>query len=450
LHIYRKLGAQNVEPADAYFFSASLYVSQTRELPILSANAYAHLHELLNGLIGYPHNDATVPRRRPELRARCVRAGLGVSRTLFSIGVVARFDDLGGIRVPLPPRPGYFEHHRLTLRWMLREATRLDPSLAAPHQWNPYYPDEIVWLFNECGVFSLAQGQSFDAVMMLESALAAARGIEGDGNTPIRRRILLNLGVCAINRGRPNEARRLLEEVKREPTEDETLVLIAEGYLALLDHLGGAHDSAVDVYNRVIKRLIALGRSRPVSLFLRNRGDLHRYKRDFKAATEDFSAAIDYARRGGSEDMAWFAMVSKARLDIALTVEFKHVAKTLEDAERYADAMELHMLKAEVCFVHGQILLRQGETALAAEKASQALRIATLHGLVLRAIAYRSLLADIHRERGWLEASRRMKGQVLQAARSAGYRVLLQRHATETGPDSENLGGAEYLPPPAR
>src|SRR5262249_13654054 len=150
--------------------SVSLYPSQTRELPILNANAYAFLHELVNGLIGYPDPD-TVHDRKPDLESRCLRAALGIARTLFSIGVVARFADLPVVSAPLPPRRGYFEHHRLTLRWMLREAARLEDK-SADHidrsgtEWRPFYPDDIAWLFNECGVFSFAQGQCYDAHAM--------------------------------------------------------------------------------------------------------------------------------------------------------------------------------------------------------------------------------------------------------------------------------------------
>ena len=466
LHIYRKLGAQNAEPPDAYFFSLSLYASQTRELPILNANAYAFLQELVDGLIDLPGPNNTSTIRPQNIRAQCLRAGIGVARTLFSIGVVARFADLSGVSTPRAPRPGYFEHHRFTLRWMLLEAARMDRAArleaaqieraarleaartnrgtrsptgksSQPSWWMPFYPDEIVWLLNECGIFSLARGQSFDAISMFEAALEAAAEIEGSGNQPIRRRILLNLGVCAINRGRATEARRLLNEVSQAKSEDLTLRLIADGFLGLLDHLGGAHDSAHRQYDSAIDGLTRLGRSRPVSMFLRNRGELHRHNGNYEDAKKDLSAAIDHARLSGSEDMAWFAIVAKVRLETVQRSEFGQAVRILETAENYADAMDIPFLKSEISFVHAQILLRQGETALASEKATQALRIATLNGLTLRSIAYRSLLADIHTERGWAEPAKRIKAHALQAAGNAGYRLLLQRHPSEARTDSE-------------
>jgi hypothetical protein len=92
----------------------------------------------------------------------------------------------------------------------------------------------------------------------------------------------------------------------------------------------------------------------------------------------------------------------------------------LDEAERYGDAMELPMLTAEVYFVHSQILRTQGETALAGDKATRALQIATLNGLVLRSITYRNALAHIHREREWTEEADRMRSHVQRAAANAG------------------------------
>ncbi len=439
LHVYRKLGSQNIEPARSYFFSISLYASQTKELPSLTANAYAFLHDLVDGLIAYPSSRHAAGERGPELTARCLRAALGISRTLFSIGVVARFADYGRVAIPLPPRSGYFEHHRLALGWMLRKAADIKeeapvaastsggPVASAPPL-HPFYPDEVAWLLNEVGVFSLAQGQCYDAVALLEKAKLYASSIEGEDGGSMTRRILVNLGACAINRGRPNEARQLLQKVCRETEEDETVRMIAHGYLGVLDHLAGATDLAFRRYGEAISRLSDLGRNRPVSLFRRYRGELHRHMRDFKAAESDFVAAIDRAREARYEDMANFAIVSRARMMVARgrASDFKEVAKTLETAERYAESMELPMLKSEVSFVHAKLLLKQGETAIAGEKATRALRIATLNGLILRTVAYRELLVEIYLERGWLEQAKRMKLQVLQAAKDTGYMLITQ------------------------
>jgi uncharacterized protein YdbL (DUF1318 family) len=181
--------------------------------------------------------------------------------------------------------------------------------------WHPFYPDETVWLFNECGVFSMAQGQCHDALHAFRAALREARGIEGPRG-PIRRRICIKLGALAIERGRPYQARRWLEDVHVQANEDETVRMIAQGYLANLDHNDGSLDAALTSYNEAVDTLLRLGRSRPVRLFLRRRGDLRRHIRDYPGAKSDFVAAINYVRRAGYEDMARLAEVSLARLQV--------------------------------------------------------------------------------------------------------------------------------------
>ena len=71
--------------------------------------------------------------------------------------------------------------------------------------WSPFYRDEIMWLYNECGVFSLAQGNMHDAHALFGQALQQARG----ASSPMRRRLLLNQELAAMHRGRLPEARRV-------------------------------------------------------------------------------------------------------------------------------------------------------------------------------------------------------------------------------------------------
>lgn len=434
LYIYRRMGSQNIEPADAYFFSVSIYTSQTRELPTLGANGYAFLNDLIDGLIGYPRSEpgaVDTTAITTAIGARRLRAAIGLARTLFSIGVVARFANLKEVRIPHPPRVGYFEHHRLALRWMLLLAKKLDKAAAkqAGTYLPPFYRDEILWLYNEAGVFSLAQGQCDDAAALFSAALTQARKIEGPKNSPIRRRILINLASCEINRGRLARARDQLSEVVRSAEEDEIIRTIAEGYFGLIDHIEGSLVEANDQYDRAIKTLRELGRSRPVSIFLCCRAELHRHRNDHNLAEADLRDAVDIARRAGYEDTAWFAMVSKARMDATRNDAraFRKISEDLAKAEDYVEAMDIPYLRCEISYARAIILLKQGEYILAGQQATRAIRTATLNGLSLRALAYRNLLAEIHLERGWEEQAERMKTHVREAARSIGYRLLLQR-----------------------
>ncbi len=452
LHIYRRLGSQNVEPANAFFFSVSLYAAQARDLPTLSANSYAFLSDLVDQLIDYPSRDGKTIHYPFDFTdaSRCLRAALGIARTLFSIGVVARFADLGEVTIPHPPRVGYFEHRRLVLRWMIMRAAKLDawkeefakkaePAEQPTESYDdpkPFYRDEIVWLYNECGVYSLSQGQCFDAHGLLRFAEKKAKEIEGGKVDPIGRRILTNLGACEINRGRLPRARQMFDRVEREEC-DETIRYIARGYLALICHVEGSIAEAKSKYDETIVDLKKIGRTRATGLFLCFRAELFRHLNDPSSAEKDLEEALDFARRAGYEDMARFAVVGIARLRAsnAQTSDVPSIIRSLEEAEKYAEAMDIALLRCEISYTRAIILLKQGEHTRAGREATRAIRTATLSGLALRALAYRNLLADVHlsrgrseqRSRGWSEQGERMKEQIREEARNIGYRLLLQR-----------------------
>lgn len=448
LYIYRRLGSQNLEPANAFFFSVSLYAAQARDLPTLSANSYAFLSDLVDQLIDYPSRDGKTIHYPFDFTdaARCLRAALGIVRTLFSIGVVARFAELGEVTIPHPPRVGYFEHRRLVLRWMIMRAAALDrqkQELAKQAELSgqptapdddpmPFYRDEIAWLYNECGVFSLSQGQCFDAHGLLRFAQKKAREIEGRKRRkigPIGRRILTNLGACEINRGRLPRARQMFERVERDERDDKTISLIARGYLALICHVEGAIGDAQKQYGEAISGLRKIGRMRAPGLFLCFRAELFRHLNDPSHAERDLEEALDFARRAGYEDMARFAVVGIARLRAsnAQTKDVPSIIRSLEEAEKYADAMDIALLRCEISYTRAIILLKQGEHTRAGREATRAIRTATLSGLALRALAYRNLLADVHLSRGWSDQGKRMKEQIREEARNIGYRLLLQR-----------------------
>ena len=301
----------------------SLYAAQTRELPILNADSYAFLNKLVDGLVRFPslkepdqlmmERDHVVGSELEHVvRSRCLRAALGIARTLFSIGVVARFADFPRLIVPKPPSVGYFEHHRLMLWWLVHEARRLES--ANVNMRKTFYQDDIVWLYNECGVFSLAQGQCYDAVATLNRALKEAQKIEGSGEGSMSHRIRLNLGICEITRGRLKAARRLLTRVKDDRDKNEFVRVIAYGYIAHIDHLEGSLEEAAAGYGAAIMALEKMGRSRAVSIFKRYRADLWRYHERYDEAEKDLVGAIDVAKRAGYEDMVRFALVSLVRV----------------------------------------------------------------------------------------------------------------------------------------
>jgi hypothetical protein len=431
LHVYKQLGSQTLEPLEANYFSASLYASQTRELPTLSAEAYSFVNDVIYALSGYPDRKSMI-RSPPSRYYKGLRAAIGVARSLYSIGVVGRFADVAGLPVRRPPDIGYFEQHRLLIRFLLHRATELPPTRKVwtpsyPRAWEPFYRDEIMWLYNECGVFSLAQGHVQDAKALFKMALDCAGDIEGVSGGPMRRRILLNAGATAIDRGRLAEAERCFDEVLlARQSEDQTIIQIAEGYLALCHHLRGRIEIAEPMYRKVIEKLEGMSRVRPVSVFARYLGDLYRRHRSPDDALLQYARAVRAARSGGYEDAAMWAQLSEARVMLLKNDRDEALARILT-VERYAEQMDMPSLTCEVLIVRAENLLAQGEILFASEIATRALRLATLHGLRLRKITVMDLLAQILLARGQITDAERLRKQNIRYARAAGYALLAAR-----------------------
>ncbi len=436
--VYQKLGSNNTDPARSYYFSVSLYTSQTRELPSMNSNAYSFIDQLVKGLLAYPQFPASPLKsegfgacksRRIQVDGYRLRAACGILRTLFSIGVIARFADFDGLSQPRPPKSGFYEMHRMQLGWLLKSAARLDEEAGEEDCLKfkrPLYRDEILWLLNEIGVFSLAQGHIFDAQRMTKLAVDTVRHIEGPNGGPITNRLTLNHCIAMIDGGNPKDARKLLKNIINNTNEDETIRMIAQGYLGQTSHLAGFIDDALKYYGEAIDSLEKLGRSRPASMFRRCRGELYRHLRQFDKSENDFNIAVDLARRVGYEDMAHIALVARARMMIARGnhEDFEEVVSAITRAENYADIMEMPYLKAESSFVHAKLLLRQNETAAAGSRAIRALRIANLNGLILRSASYRAFMIDVFEARGWRSIAKQQKQNVYRSAKHCGYALL--------------------------
>lgn len=436
-YVFRKLGAQESEPPRDYSYGVSIYASQRSELPQLSANGYSFLNELVDGLAEFPSRRGRrddVAMHKDHAKSSRLRAALGICKTLYSIGVVSRFADLPGLERPAPPKIGYFEHHRLTMRWLLQKAKNIQDKENKKN--NPFYRDEIVWLLNECGVFSLAQGQIYDAVAMFRSARIRARAIDGSKSGALERRIMLNSGLANLEHGRIALAESEFGSVEQHRDEDPVHRCIAAGYLGLISHLHGNLDDAEERYSKAICELSKRKHLRSASIFFRHRGSLRQHRGLIDKARGDFAESIKMAAAGGFEDVLWLALLDEANLEISSLAQHPerlhhvigelNVLKTLDGAHHYSDKMDVPRLACHVSAVRAKLLSIQGETSRAAEIATRALRIATLNGLVLRSITYRIQLASILRMGGLQQQSERVRLQTFSAARRVGLRLLAE------------------------
>ena len=426
-YVFRKLGSQRLEPSEGQLFTVSLYASQQRQLPRLNSAAYEFVYELVRGLCAYPSGRPSPHGTDKELASRSLRAALGVTRNLFSIGVVSRLSDVGGVRVTTPERFGYFEHHRLIVRWMLNYARHLYAP-AKLSEWPPFYRDELVWLANECGVFLHAQGQIHDATALFWFARRITRDIENLGTGVLRSRILLNDAWCSVDRARLDDAERRFQNILEMPNQEETLHLLATGGMARIAHLRGRLDIARRGYESAIRGLGELQRSRPVAEFQRNLGDLLRHYGRHNQAETELMKAVQIADAGGYMELVHHAQVARVRnaiesggADVTTFIEL------LNMADEYAEKMDLARLLCEVLMVRALLLIRNGHSIVAGPFVTRAIRIATLSGLSLRKIAYLELLVKIERNRGGRESAERLRARTIQAAQNVGYNLVVDR-----------------------
>ena len=147
------------------------------------------------------------------MKVQAVRAALTMVRSNFSVAVVSRLGDTDALSTGVQTR-GNLETYRVRLRWIIRMAWELfeqkddnrlerssDPT-AIHKQVSVLYRDEIVWVYNELGVISLAQGSLSDALGYLRQAAEENERIEGLSRTaPIYNHIDLNHAIVQMERG---------------------------------------------------------------------------------------------------------------------------------------------------------------------------------------------------------------------------------------------------------
>jgi tetratricopeptide (TPR) repeat protein len=432
LHVYRRLGSENYELGDSHVIGPSLYSAQVRQLPQLSSLAYSFVYELVDQLSSYPRlfEYPRNPLNDDEMQtlSQCLRCALGVMRTLFSLGVVTRLADSDGLPARSAVQMGYLEHHRLVIRWMLKFAAWIDGRKT--FMWPPFHRDETIWLFNECGIFSYAQGRCDDALALFDQALKLQAKIDGPAGGPMRRRILLNYGLNAVDRGRLAIAKRAFDEVHRIDHDDPVHGPLASGYLGIVEHLSGHLDAARARYAKAIKALTRNGRLRAVALLKQHSGFLYMHLGQFEDARREFRDSLQLAEAGGYADFAHYARIAEAKAhvrDRSMPRSFDSALRRLEAAQEYADRMDIPRMSIETLLFQGEILIEQGEAALAGELITRAIQMANLHGLMFRRIFAMELLSRAYTMRHDAVGAARLRAEAQRSARSLGYHLSVFR-----------------------
>ncbi len=403
--VFNRLGARNLEVGEVDRHTLSLFSSQPNDMPSLEGRTLNMVRNTVAELALYPDSRRTVSLpARSELSAQRVkdrvRAALGIIRSAYSIGVLAHADVDASWDDGPEIDTGYFEDYRRLGRWLLRLA-RAIPSISWPHdrlsvdpgRLNCFYAEEIVWLFNECGVLSLAQGRLSDAIGLFREARSCSRKIEPEAGGALQTRIALNRSIVDIERGELHKARRSLARIRTIPDRVELVGIghIASGYLGLIEHLAGNFDPARQLYDIAIKGSLGRRRLRVASIFCRYFADLKREAKDQDAAAM-VEKAIRIADEGGHEDILKHAMLSRVAMDIAAkeVAKSKNIQAELDSIESYARKIGVARLLSEVNIQRARLMLDLGESRLAANLSTDALQIATMQDM--RPLQLRALL----------------------------------------------------------
>lgn len=476
--VFRRLHAPFGEYAEADEFSITLYLSQPHDVPRLTGSAHAQVKRSIEAMIGFPEADpisipyapwTPLPRRRSEAlaapmpdgdqrlrdlnhRAQMLRAALGMVRSVYSLGTVVR---LAPTRSEITQRDsgperhrGVLEEQRLLLRWMLRQAVSLDglfrelPASTAEKQLRPFYAEEVVWLYNECAVLSLAQGRLSQSLALFDRADTAASALlEPHVDGPLRRHIQLNSALVDIERGRLSIAESALARIC-DIKNHVGMGQMADGMLGLVAHIRGQHAAAIKHYDSALQDgrgpngkaewagLLTLGRSRAASIVSRHYGNLWRSVGEFRKADEMMRQAITLAIEGGHEDVHLEARLSSVQLIIARgsfedgqlrPLDGPGLHMELDVVEDYARVMGMPRLQCDVDLVRTTLHRLGGDLKAAANIASRGLTVAAANDLRLRKTRFLLQLATIYERRGQVKECTPLLEEAFDLARETEY-----------------------------
>ncbi|HEY1720295.1 MAG TPA: SIR2 family protein [Magnetospirillaceae bacterium] len=436
-HVFRHLEQPLVEHAEIESYMPTLYAHQPNDLPYPTAAAQDRIREIVAVLSRYPsrrrlgeRDVSSAVASDAERQIRMLRAAYGVIRTVYGVGVVARFHEYDSEEIR--PREGYFEEHRRQVRWLLKRAKDLGADVVkkpnADDSRPPFYSGEIAWLYNECGVLSLAQGALDDAGALFAQAIRSLNPIERRGApAALTTHIRLNRALVDIERGKLRKAHVALRDIIAQEDEHRAIRWIAFGYTGLIEHLRGDLDEGQKCYSKSIEVLTSMKRYRAASIFARHNADLHRRlgKDALQEARRLADEAVNLAAAGSHSDILHQARLS--RLQIVATEQgsgsFARLRKEMEDIEAYAKTMGMPRLEVETSYVDAWFRRQLGDLTLAMKRISHSLAIANECDLVLRKIGSMLLAARISRDLDMRDGARALAITAKEMAIAAEYSI---------------------------
>jgi tetratricopeptide (TPR) repeat protein len=462
-HIFRTMHAPFIEFATADQFAVTLFVSQPNDVPRLTRQAYRDLHRTVAAMIGYPEAESapglapswpampaiegppssTQVALDPKIeitlkqRSELLHAALGIMRSVYSLSTAARAELVPSMEQSRQLDVIATESIKRLNLSDSETGTETNAEAEEKKVPRPFYAEDIVWLYNECGVLSYAQGRMPESIGLFERANEAATKIEPDESGAIRTRVALNRVMADIDRGRLAAAEATLLRIIDIKDEHRAITCIANGLLGLVEHLRGRFDTAGTRYRAALedgkdgsKGLITLQKSRAASIISRGYGDLYRTLRDHKSARDMLRQSLTLAIEGGHEDIRHQAQLANLRLTLAEAKVGGHAALTpigtqmhaeLDVIEDYARIMGMPRLQCEAYAIRTELHQYGGDLKGAASVASQGLTLAATHDLRLRKTRFLLRLAEIYDARGQTEECRPLVMAAFDLAREIDY-----------------------------
>jgi len=295
---------------------------------------------------------------------------------------------------------------------------------------NAFYRDEIIWLYNECGVICLVQGNLLDAVGLFRQAILRNQEIEGFSDAGAQHcRISLNLAIAQIDRGRLSSAISRLDPILSHHEPGTDLHAMATGYRALVHHLRGENELALKGYHAALSVLREQRDSRAASTFCRHCGDLNRLLKRNDEAAQLLKEATALAESGGHEDLNKKAQLSNIRFAMSkdphssVSSQLHH----LRLIENYAETMEMPTLYCEATHIHAELLLGQGETNLAGKLLQKVIATAKRNGMELRVASALTVYGRVMLSRNQPETGRKLLLTSLDMTKKLGFQIEIDK-----------------------
>lgn len=254
-----------------------------------------------------------------------------------------------------------------------------------------------------------------------------ARG-DDDG----RLRALNLLGVVYFERGRMQDAERVLAEALRLANHlgDSLLAARANNNLASALHLRGRPDEALGLYRGALLAYQRLGDRRGAAESYYNLGLIFRQLGDWRNAEDATGAALRHAELVGERGLLALATTGRAELMVERS-QFGQARRELDRAEEWAEEAGDEIGAADIKRVRALAGLRGRDYEEAVERAEAGRAAAAVCGTALLAAECAAVAALALRALGRTEEALARRAEAENGFRALGALVLLERLSRE-------------------